>query len=417
MGTFSAMGHDMALTLVDSLDTLYLLGMMDEFNEAADWAEANMMAKHQLQGYVSAFETTIRALGGYLAAYQLSGRPGFLALADDLGTRLSRPFREVAFPRFQIDLVDGVAIGRSCLAEFTTIQLEFKYLARLTGKIEYADAVEAIMDRVAQNVKDSYPDGLLPISVNNDAGTVVSDRITLGACGDSYYEYLLKQWLLSGKRDTKYRDMYATAVDSINRKLVGRSAKSNWTYLGELHPDGRLDSVMDHLVCFVPGMLALGYINGMPSWHLDLAKELLHSCFQMYNQTPSKLAPERVAFNTNLDGGPDIQLNPNDAFYILRPETVESLMILYRVTGDATYRAWGKVIFEAIERHCKMDQGGYSSVHHVDKATPTKGFRPEMESFFTAETLKYFYLLYSDETVVPLDKFVFNTEAHPFPIA
>ncbi|KAF0687610.1 hypothetical protein As57867_020526, partial [Aphanomyces stellatus] len=147
MGTFSAMGHDMALTLVDSLDTLYLLGMMDEFNEAADWAEANMMAKHQLQGYVSAFETTIRALGGYLAAYQLSGRPGFLALADDLGTRLSRPFREVAFPRFQIDLVDGVAIGRSCLAEFTTIQLEFKYLARLTGKIEYADAVEAIMDR------------------------------------------------------------------------------------------------------------------------------------------------------------------------------------------------------------------------------------------------------------------------------
>ena len=40
-----------------------------------------------------------------------------------------------------------------------------------------------------------------------------------------------------------------------------------------------------------------------------------------------------------------------------------------------------------------------------------------MESFFLGETLKYFFLLFSDEPdLLPLDKYLFNTEAHPFPI-
>ncbi|KAF0687613.1 Aste57867_20596 [Aphanomyces stellatus] len=406
--------HDLAVSLVDSLDTLYLMGLMDEFNEAAAWAETNMLAKHAASGSVSLFETTIRVLGGYLAAYSLSGRPGLLALADDLGARLSRPFNQSPFPRFQVDLETGASFGASSLAEFTTIQLEFKYLARVTGKTTYADAVESIMDKVVQNVQSSYPDGLVPVSADNEAGSFKPGRISLGACGDSYYEYLLKQWLLSGKRDTKYRDIYVTAVDSINRKLVARSAKSNWAFLGDLNDAGQLDPVMDHLVCFVPGMLALGYINGMPLWHLDLAKELLHTCFEACHT--SKLAPERISFNINAADAPDMQIYPLDSFNILRPETVESLMLLYRVTGDPTYREWGNIILDAFERNCKLPEGGYSSVNHVDTTTPTKGFRPEMESFFMAETLKYFYLLYSDETVVPLDKFVFNTEAHPFPI-
>jgi mannosyl-oligosaccharide alpha-1,2-mannosidase len=37
----------------------------------------------------------------------------------------------------------------------------------------------------------------------------------------------------------------------------------------------------------------------------------------------------------------------------------------------------------------------------------------KMQSFFLAETLKYLYLLFSPSTVIPLDEWVFNTEAHP----
>ena len=38
------------------------------------------------------------------------------------------------------------------------------------------------------------------------------------------------------------------------------------------------------------------------------------------------------------------------------------------------------------------------------------------QSFFLAETLKYLYLLFSDDSVIPLDQWVFNTEAHPLPV-
>ncbi|RHY02903.1 hypothetical protein DYB36_011277 [Aphanomyces astaci] len=127
------------------------------------------------------------------------------------------------------------------------------------------------------------------------------------------------------------------------------------------------------------------------------------------------MAPEIAYFNTATTAD-DIQVHPQDAFNILRPETVESLMIMYRVTKNETYRAWGKLIFDAFERNARLDSGGYSSVGNVDQTSATKFFRPTMDSFFMAETLKYFYLLFSDEETIPLYKYVFNTEAHPFPI-
>ncbi|RHZ40282.1 hypothetical protein DYB26_011745 [Aphanomyces astaci] len=358
-------GHDMAISLVDSLDSLYIMGLQDEFNEAVDWAESNLAARFPLPPRVSIFETTIRNLGGLLSAYTLCGRPALLTLADDLGARLHRGLNETALPLSLVSLVDGSTSDSSYVAEFTTIQLEFKYLAQLTGKTEYHDTVELLMD----------------------------------------------------KKATKYKDMYINAVNGIMTTLVGRTKKSNWLFLGELDTARGLSPKMDHLVCFVPGMLALGYVNGMPRSHLTLAQELVHTCFQvcMYNQMGSKMAPEIAYFNTATTAD-DIQVHPQDAFNILRPETVESLMIMYRVTKNETYRAWGKVIFDAFERNARLDSGGYSSVGNVDRTSATKFFRPTMDSFFMAETLKYFYLLFSDEETIPLYKYVFNTEAHPFPI-
>lgn len=64
----------------------------------------------------------------------------------------------------------------------------------------------------------------------------------------------------------------------------------------------------------------------------------------------------------------------------------------------------------------QVPTGGYSSISNVrDSANPNP--RDKMESFFLGETLKYFYLLFSDDPeLVSLDKYIFNTEAHPFPI-
>jgi len=78
------------------------------------------------------------------------------------------------------------------------------------------------------------------------------------------------------------------------------------------------------------------------------------------------------------------------------------------------YREWGWQIFEAFEKHTKVDTGGYCSLDDVTSVPPNR--RDKMETFFLGETLKYLYLLFADSSLIPLDKFVFNTEAHPIPI-
>ncbi|EEA23988.1 hypothetical protein EYB25_004884 [Talaromyces marneffei] len=97
--------------------------------------------------------------------------------------------------------------------------------------------------------------------------------------------------------------------------------------------------------------------------------------------------------------------------YILRPEAIESVFIMYRLTGDDTWREKGWKMFQSIARYCRT-QLADSAISDVTSTTPE--LLDEMESFWLAETLKYFYLLFSDPSVVSLDDYILNTEAHPF---
>ena len=78
------------------------------------------------------------------------------------------------------------------------------------------------------------------------------------------------------------------------------------------------------------------------------------------------------------------------------------------------YREWGWQIFSALDRHARVDTGGYASLDDVRSDPPPK--RDKMESFWLGETLKYLFLLFDDQGLLPLDKVVFNTEAHAVPI-
>jgi hypothetical protein len=117
---------------------------------------------------------------------------------------------------------------------------------------------------------------------------------------------------------------------------------------------------------------------------------------------------------------------------MLRPETVESLLIAYRLTHSPTYRTHAWAIFSAIERWCKVPAGGYATVEDVDDVrVPSNGAGKEagvgkakvrwddkQETFFLSETLKYLYLIFDDpvKSKINLHEHVFNTEAHPFPV-
>ncbi|XP_010767683.1 endoplasmic reticulum mannosyl-oligosaccharide 1,2-alpha-mannosidase-like [Notothenia coriiceps] len=173
---------------------------------------------------------------------------------------------------------------------------------------------------------------------------------------------------------------------------------------------------MDHLVCFLPGTLALGAHHGLPADHMDLAKQLMETCYQMYIQMETGLSPEIVHFNMHEGSIRDIDVKLADRHNLLRPETVESLFYLYRFTKDHKYQDWGWNILQNFNKYTKVSSGGYTSINNVRDPDYTSP-RDKMESFFLGETLKYLYLLFSDDpSSISLDEYVFNTEAHPLPI-
>ena len=100
-----------------------------------------------------------------------------------------------------------------------------------------------------------------------------------------------------------------------------------------------------------------------------------------------------------------------DGRYLVRPEAIESVFIMYRITGDIKLQEQAWKMFQAIEKHTRTDIA-HAALENVVKANPTR--MDKMESFWTAETLKYFYLIFSKPDLISLDDYVFNTEAHPF---
>ncbi|XP_045201287.2 endoplasmic reticulum mannosyl-oligosaccharide 1,2-alpha-mannosidase-like [Mercenaria mercenaria] len=406
------------LTIVDNIDTTIIMGLEEEYEEARQFA-ANGLSFDKDKD-VNLFEITIRVLGGLLSAYHLTGDVVFKTKAKDLGDRLLPCFNSPSrVPYSDVNLRTGNAHAPrwgpdSSTSEVTTIQIEFRDLSKVTGDAKYKEAV----DEVYQHVHDEpKKDGLVPIFINAQSGKLRnSGTISVGARGDSYYEYLLKQWLQTGKTEMKYKDDYVQAVEGMKTHLVRKSEPSKLTYIGELLSGRNFSPKMDHLVCFMGGTLALGHLNGLPDDHLDLGKALTSTCYQMYARMPTHLSPEIVYFNQAQGAPEDLIVKPLDAHNLLRPETVESLFYLYRITKNEQYREWGWKIFQAFKKHARIEGLGYSSINNVKNAG-NPSFRDKLESFFLAETLKYLYLLFSDDAdLLPLDEYVFNTEGHPLPI-
>jgi len=174
---------------------------------------------------------------------------------------------------------------------------------------------------------------------------------------------------------------------------------------------------MDHLSCFVPGLLALGVMTGAArdsAAELRLAEDLAEACVHMWLGSPLGLAPESVGWNV-LPNRSDMQALREAAHSSLRPETVESLWYLHLATGDRKYQEWGWRIFEAIEQHARVPHGGYSGIEDVEEVDAPRR-RDRMETFVLSETFKYLYLLFADVQPFDLTQVIFNTEGHPIPV-
>ena len=470
-------------TLVDALDTLWIMGLKEEFDEAVN-ATLTVDFRHTAASCdVNLFESTIRYLGGMIGAYELSGDARLLPKLTELGDMLIRAFNTTnGMPCSHCHLASELPsehfepVNDAALANVGSLTLEFSRLSQITGDEKYIHTVEWLSSVFQQAQNESSLPGMWPerldatsIDPKTTGGFVhKSFAYSLGALSDSAYEYLVKGHALMGGVTPVYRDMWDFASQQIRSYLLFRAMVPNATepevlFAGiasrfEGSDDVMLEPRTEHLACFAGGLFGIASKIFNEPDDLEIGKQLTQGCVWAYQHSPIGIMPETFSMVAcpNLDGfqceynqtefdmdaqrppcepipGNDCPTNnlpPGwlaslDAKYNLRPEALESVFVMWRITGDNHWREVGWEMFQSIIKHTRTPYG-HSSLMSVlfttEQEVVEQGRKvmrqravksDEMESFWFAETLKYAYLLFSEPDLISLDEYVLNTEAHP----
>ncbi|OHX01194.1 glycoside hydrolase family 47 protein [Colletotrichum incanum] len=439
-----------AATLVDSLDTLWIMGLKAEFEEAVA-AVATIDFSSSSSDRVNTFETNIRYLGGLMAAYDLSRRPVLLDKAVELGNMLYGAFNTEH--RMPVDFINfnDAKTGKGLIVEGSvvsaspgTLSLEMTRLSQLTGDPKYYDAAAKVMDLFHDGQQKTKLPGMWPMFVSMSNRDVVSgSTFTIAGCADSLYEYLPKMIALLGGREPKYQAMTENFLKAANESLFFRPmlpGEENVLISGNVNVDSDggkiLDPESEHLACFIGGIYALaGRLLGKEEW-VTVGGRLTLGCYYAYQAMPTGMMPERFNMiacerrddckwdEDKWDAGKKLRpeykehlpkgfTTAKDPRYILRPEAIESVFVLYRITGERGFQEAAWEMWKAVSNGTLVDLGNAAVLDVTRKQDPLPK-EDYMESFWLAETLKYFYLVFSPPDLISLDDYVLNTEAHPF---
>ncbi|TGJ88341.1 hypothetical protein E0Z10_g401 [Xylaria hypoxylon] len=432
-----------AATLVDSLDSLWIMGLKDDFYDAVaaaariDWSNTKETACNW-------FETTIRHLGGLLSAYDLSHESVLFHKAVELGDMLYMAFdTPTRMPPFWLDFelakTGQLRAGtHDPSASTTSSSLEFIRLAQLTGESKYYDAIDRIAEMLDISQNATRLPGMWPTFLDLQNFVFKHEEgFTLGALADSMYEMFPKTYALLNGLDPVYEKLYRGAMETITTHVLFRPKLPDQADIlvpGNVwvRKDGRIDLQPEaqHLACFVGGMFGLGgKLFDIPD-HVEIGEKVTRGCVWAYNAMPSGIMPEICGFlpcptkgacswegetflgqrDQTLPGGFE---NARDPRYILRPEAIESVFYMYRITGKMEYQEMAWDMFQSIKKATETELA-FSAIADVTVDGEKTEKTDSMESFWLSETLKYFYLIFSPPDVINLDEYIFNTEAHPF---
>ncbi len=389
----SKQGHNwylvsLLMTPVDAFDTLRLMGLDEQANEAKELILSRL--DFDVDDDVSAFEVTIRLLGGLLSAYEIDGDPRFLALARDLADRLAPSFDSpTGMPYRFVNLRTGKTRDPvSNPAEIGTLVLEYGTLSKHTGEPKYYARAKRAM--VVLHGKRSAL-GLTGSRINVDTGEWVDSDSHVSGGIDSFLEYMVKGGILF--RDPELATMWQESLPPLHRYLADdiTTPGALWYGHADMHTGRRTAAHYGALDAFLPATLALG-------GDLEHARALQESNFSMWQL--AGVEPEELDYARREITAPG---------YALRPENLESAYYLYHYTHDARYLRMGQVMFESLEAHCRTE-AGFAALRDVR----TKEKADVMESYFLAETLKYAFLLFDEGRALDFERVIFNTEAHPF---
>ena len=371
---------------IDAFSTLKVMGLDKEADRIEKYVADSINFDKDI--YVKVFEVNIRVLGGLLAMYQYTGNEKILAQAKDFGDRLLPAFVSgTGIPHYWVNLKTGAVKGDTInVAEAGTYTFEMGILSYYTQNPAYYQAAKkatlAVFNRRSKL-------GLVGEVINVETGEWIDKTSHICACIDSYYEYLYKTWVMFG--DPEIKAIWDESILAVNKYLPEEKDSLLWYGRVDMETGVKTSSVVTLYDAFFPAVLSL-------SGDMERAERFQKTWDWLWN----KYGLEPMAYDYSTD-------QITYPVYDLNPEIIESAFYLYHFTGKEIYRNMAKKYWDDIKTHCRTDVA-FTAIENVE----TKEKKDYMATYFLAETLKYFYLVFLDNPDVNPTDYVFSTEAHNF---
>jgi mannosyl-oligosaccharide alpha-1,2-mannosidase len=364
-------GPGLGLTIVEALDTLYVMGLDSELEEGVRWIENNL--HFDIDGEVQVFETNIRMVGGLLSGWLATRNRRLLELARELADRLLPAFTKspTAMPYRFVNLKTGaVRDAASFPAEIGTYISEFGTLARAVGDTRYYDvakkAAKACFDRRSKI-------DLVADRIDVETGAWLSRRATVGPPSDSYFEYLWGGWRLFGDADFKL--WYDTHAAAIARYQAERVAGRLWFAQVDFETGERTDRHQSELAAFYAGLLAKAGDRERASAYLDSWADV---------QALFSVLPEGFDYGS---------FQATRVTNELRPEFADSCLALYVHGGGERCRQHARIHYEAMKQTSRA-RFGFTIIDDMTARPMRQG--DLCPGYWWAEQMKYYWLLFSD---------------------
>ena len=371
---------------IDGYSTLKVLGFESAAKRIEDFVIDSL--KFDKDIYVKVFEVDIRILGGLLNIYEMTGNKRVLQKAQDFADRLLPAFNSPSgLPYYYVNLKTGAAKGKTVnVAEAGSYIFEFGILSYYTQDPKYYQTAKKATKKVF-SMRSKID--LLGRDIDVETGTWTFTQSMVGAYSDSYFEYLYKTWLLF--KDPELKKMWDIHIAAIQKYIPELCQGRLWYGKVDMDSGKKINAEVTLWDAYFPALLAL-------SGDLPNAKASLDSWDYLWDK--QHLIPMVYDYKK------DSILNP---FYQLNPEVIESAYYLWQYTGDSLYYKRISKYYNDVKKYCRTE----IAYCHIENVV-TKRQKDEMETFFIAENLKYFYLTFNKNNTYNIKEYVFNTEAHPF---
>ncbi|MCB0806345.1 MAG: glycoside hydrolase family 47 protein [Bacteroidales bacterium] len=382
--------RSLSISPIDAYSTLKLMKLENEAYEIENFVTDSL--DFNINQFVKVFEVNIRILGGLLSMYELSGNKKILEKAEDFGKRLMPAFEtKTGIPTYWVNLETGERKGDTVnVAEAGTYLLEMGILSRHTKDPVYYEAAKKASSAIFERRSEL---GLIGDVIDVESGEWVSEVSHICAGVDSYYEYLIKGYLLFGDKELK--KVWEESILAIQKHLKDKHENRLWYKRADMYTGEWVSSRITLYDAFFPATLVL-------AGDFAHASQLQDSWNWLWNKYG--LEPMVYDYATGESSYPAYDLNP---------EIIESAYYLYHTTGEKRYFEMVENYWRSIKKYCKTEVA-YTSVKDV-RTMEQKDYMP---TFFFAETMKYLYLTFTDyKEEFKFDEHIFSTEAHPFKIS